>query len=55
MKALILHLYPRGDDRNEVLHIEFRPQGPITVSRSAELVLRVLAKMEAQLGQKSRD
>ncbi|MCU0772710.1 MAG: hypothetical protein MUE94_13220 [Verrucomicrobia bacterium] len=40
---------------NEVMHIEFRPRGAVAVSRSSELAPDETAKVEAQLGEKSRD
>jgi beta-xylosidase len=40
---------------NEVLHVEFRPQGPVAAPKSDELSLQESAAFEAQLGGKSRD
>lgn len=41
--------------RNEVLHLEFRPQEPSASPKSNDLSADESAKVEAQLGEKSRD
>jgi xylan 1,4-beta-xylosidase len=61
MRAMVLKpaagalLLPFSLAPNEVLHVEFRPQGPSALSKTELSEVNQTAKMEAQLGEKSRD